>query len=52
MTDERKDTLSQLATSFIRQGKLQSGIDVFDYLVALYQESVDTLNAYAVTLYE
>lgn len=52
MTDERKDTLSQLATSFIRQGKLQSGIDVFDYLVALYPESVDTLNAYAVTLYE
>ena len=52
MTDEQKDTLSQLATSLIRQGKLQSANDVFDYLLALYPESVDTLNAYALTLYE
>jgi len=52
LTDQRKHTLTQLANSFLRQGKLGSARDVFDYLSALYPECADTLNAYALILFE
>ena len=52
MTDQRKHTLNQLANSFLRQGKLGSACDVFDYLSVLYPDCADTLNAYALILFE